>query len=78
MLIAELVRQHYMTAITVVYNLAPPVTPAGSAWQTAQGSLGTYGVIPQTDGVDIDGVPLTAVPQAAARVPAPRPANRTM
>ena len=62
LLIAEFARQHYMTAITVIYNLGRPVTPTGSAWQIAQGSLGPQGVIAQTDGVDIDGVPLAAVP----------------
>ena len=62
LLIAEFARQHYMTAITAIYNVARPVTPAGSSWQVAQGVLGPQGLIPQTDGVDIDGVPLAAIP----------------
>lgn len=35
--ITELIRPHYMTAITTTYDISRPVTPAGSYWQLAQG-----------------------------------------
>jgi len=41
--IADYVRPHYLTAITTTYNLLHPVTPAGSYWQLARGTLGPNG-----------------------------------
>jgi hypothetical protein len=43
--VADFLRPHYLTAITTVYNLLHPVTPGGSYWQLASGTLGPDGKV---------------------------------
>ncbi len=43
--VAEFLRPRYMTAITTAYNLLHPVTPRGSFWQLASGTLGPGGKV---------------------------------
>jgi hypothetical protein len=43
--VADYLRPHYMTAITTAYNLLHPVTPGGSYWQLASGTLGPDGKV---------------------------------
>ena len=62
--IAELVRQHYMTAVTTYYSVASSFTPAGSYWQLGSGLVNAHGQVLSQDGtgVAIDGVPQSALP----------------
>jgi hypothetical protein len=64
MVITELVRQHYMNAVTTTHSLAASYTPPGSYWQLAQNIIGPDGQAISTDGNGplIGGVPLSALP----------------
>jgi hypothetical protein len=44
LLIADLLRPHYMTAVTTYYNLTGSFTPSGQAWMLAQGAVSKTGV----------------------------------
>jgi len=65
--IALWLRPHYMSAVTVFYNLVHGYTPPGSYWQLAQGVLGPDGhPVPQPDGPAAFGVPLGYLPASCA------------
>jgi hypothetical protein len=61
--IAELLRPHYMTAVTVIYRLNQSYTPKGSVWQVAQGVVAPGGqLIGPQNGAVYDNVPANAIP----------------
>jgi hypothetical protein len=62
--IAQVVRPHYMTAVTKIYSLATGYIPRGSYLQLNQGVLGPNGQVisSNTNGIVIDGVPASAAP----------------
>ena len=45
LLIADLVRPHYMAAVTTYYNVAGSFTPSGSAWLFSQGGVSRTGQV---------------------------------
>ena len=56
-------RPHYMSAVTVTYNLLRGFTPAGSYWQLGQGILDPNGhLVPQPNGPAVFGMPLGYLP----------------
>jgi len=60
-------RPHYISAVTVTYNLFSGYTPAGSYWQLAQGIRNPAGqLVPAPNGAAIDGIPLGYLPSACA------------
>ena len=67
-LITLLLRPHYMSAVTVFYNVVSGYTPKGSYWQLSQGILGPNGQpVPQPDNVPYAfGIPLTSLPASCA------------
>jgi hypothetical protein len=63
--IEDYVRPHYMTALTITYNITHPATPAGSYWQLANGVIGPGGQVYPHAGLALDGLlPLAAIPPA--------------
>ena len=64
--IADYLRPHYLTAITTTYNLLHPITPAGSSWQLAQGTLGPTGQVQDFTGIGSAEIVLRA--QSSAQV----------
>jgi hypothetical protein len=65
--IALWLRPHYMSAITVTYNLLHGYTPAGSYWQLGQGILDPNGhLVPQPNGAAAFGIPVDYLPSACA------------
>jgi hypothetical protein len=66
--IAQVVRAHYMTAVTTTYSLLTGFTPRGSILQLNQGVLGPKGLVISgnisTNAIVIDGVPATDAPAA--------------
>jgi ABC-type transport system involved in multi-copper enzyme maturation permease subunit len=67
--IADFARPHYMTAITTLFNITHPVTPPGSYWQLASGITGPTGHIAAQPGLNIHGVPISAIPAACQAHP---------
>ena len=45
LVIADFVRQHYMTAVTTYYNVTGSFTPPGSAWVFSQGAVSKTGQV---------------------------------
>jgi hypothetical protein len=79
MVITELVRPHYMTAVTVTYKVLTGYTPPGSYWQLGQGVFGPDShVIPPPNGDAVDGIPMSYLPHSCAPstrgAPGPGPA----
>jgi hypothetical protein len=69
MVIAELLRPHYMTAVTVIYNLNQSYTPRGSFLAVAQGIVAPGGrLIQPQDGEVFDNVPANAIPASCQAV----------
>ena len=65
--IALWLRPHYMSAVSVTYNLLHGYTPAGSYWQLGQGVLDPSGhLVPQPDGPAAFGVPMGYLPASCA------------
>ena len=65
--IALWLRPHYMSAITVTYNLLHGYTPAGSYWQLAQGILDPNGhLVAQPNGPAAFGIPVGYLPSSCA------------
>lgn len=64
--VTEVVRPHYMTAVTTTYSLATGFIPRGSYLQLSQGVLGPNGqvVSSTTNGPVFDGVPANGAPAA--------------
>ena len=61
--IAELLRPHYMTAVTVIYPLNRGYQPQGAFWQVAQGVVAPGGqLIGPQNGAVYDNVPANAIP----------------
>jgi hypothetical protein len=69
-LVALLLRPHYMSAVTVFYNVLSGYTPKGSYWQLSQGILGPNGQpVPQPNNVPYAfGIPQTSLPASCAPV----------
>jgi ABC-type transport system involved in multi-copper enzyme maturation permease subunit len=67
-LITLLLRPHYVSAVTVFYNVVNGYTPKGSYWQLSQGILGPNGQpVPQPDNVNyVFGIPQTSLPASCA------------
>ena len=66
--VALWLRPHYMSAVTVFYQVTAGYTPPGSYWQLAQGILGPDGRPISTDTVGpvIAGVPASYLPASCA------------
>jgi len=64
--IAQVVRPHYMTAVTTLDSVATGYVPRGSYLQLSQGILGPNGqaISSNTNGPVVDGVPATGAPAA--------------
>jgi hypothetical protein len=63
--IAELLRPHYISAITVTYELTGKVPALGSAWQIAQGVLAPGGkVVPPVNGLGVANIPIGYLPRS--------------
>jgi hypothetical protein len=63
LLISQLVRPHYMAAVTAYYKPMTGYSPPGPAWVVSEGVIGKYGHVYAGDAAAlINGVPLTAVP----------------
>ena len=45
LVIANLLRPHYMAAVTTYYNVTSTFTPPGQAWVLAQGAVSTTGQV---------------------------------
>lgn len=45
LVVADLLRQHYITAITTYYDVRGSVTPPGQAWVLSQGAVSTTGQV---------------------------------
>ena len=45
LVISDLVRQHYMAAVTTYYNVTGSFTPPGQAWVLAQGTVSKTGLV---------------------------------
>lgn len=45
LVISDLLRQHYMAAVTTYYNVTGSFTPPGQAWVLAQGAVSKTGVV---------------------------------
>jgi hypothetical protein len=67
--VAFWLRRHYLSPVTVFYNVTHPVTPAGSYWSLATGVLFPNGqpVDQGTNGNVIDGVPATYLPASCTQ-----------
>jgi hypothetical protein len=67
MVITELVRPHYMTAVTITYKVLSGYVPPGSYWQLAQGVLGPDGQpVPAPNGEAVGGIPISYLPHSCA------------
>jgi len=65
--IALWLRPHYMSAVTVTYNLLRGYTPAGSYWQLGQGVFDPSGhLVPQPNGPAAFGIPMGYLPASCA------------
>jgi hypothetical protein len=53
LVISELLRPHYMAAVTTYYNLTGSFTPPGQAWVYAQGAVSKTGVVVPTGWGDL-------------------------
>lgn len=63
LLISEVVRQHYLTAVTAFYNPLQAFAPPGPAWTLQQGVMDKYGqVFTGGNGPEVNGVPFSALP----------------
>jgi hypothetical protein len=63
LLISEVVRQHYLTAVTAFYNPLQAFAPPGPAWTLQQGVMDKYGqVFTGRNGPEVNGVPFSALP----------------
>ena len=67
-LVTLLLRQHYMSAVTVFYKVTGGFTPPGSFWQLASGVLGPNGqpIDQNTDGNVVAGIPASYLPASCA------------
>ena len=70
LVITEVVRQHYMAAVTAYYKLTAGFSPAGSAWVVSEGVIDKSGHVYAGQGVfaALVNVPVTAFP-ASCRSP---------
>jgi hypothetical protein len=68
--IAELVRQHYLAAVTVLSSPFSNYTPPAGSWVFAQGLMGPHGQVLSQDGsgITVDGVPQSALPASCQAV----------
>ncbi len=65
--VALWLRPHYLSPVTVTYQVLRGFTPPGSSWQVAQGVLGPGNqVIPPPNGAAVANVPLGYLPQSCA------------
>jgi hypothetical protein len=69
LVITEVVRQHYMTAVTTYYSLLSSFSPSGPAWVLAQGVVNKSGqAFTGYYQVDINGVPASALPASCQKL----------
>ena len=68
--ITEVVRPHYMAAVTKTYSLVTGYVPRGAYLQLSQGVIGPNGqmISQNSNGIVIDGVPASAAPAACHSV----------
>jgi hypothetical protein len=63
LLISQVVRQHYITAVTAFYKPLQAFAPQGPAWTLQQGVVNKYGqAFTGGSGPDVSGVPFSALP----------------
>jgi hypothetical protein len=53
LVISDFVRPHYMTAVTIYYNVTSSFTPRGQAWMLAQGAVSKTGRVVSTGWGDL-------------------------
>jgi ABC-type transport system involved in multi-copper enzyme maturation permease subunit len=70
-------RSHYMSPVTVIYNVLDGFTPKGAYWQLASGVLGPNGQpLAQPNNTPyFDGIPQTYLPGACSVMNGPNPPN---
>jgi len=76
-LITLWLRSHYMSPVTVIYNVLSGFTPKGAYWQLASGVLGPNGQpLAQPNNTPyFDGIPQTYLPGACSVMNGPNPPN---
>ncbi len=63
LLIADLLRQHYLPAVTAYYKPGSAYSPPGAPWVVSQGAVNKYGQVFAADsGPQVIGVPVSALP----------------
>lgn len=75
--IALWLRSHYLSAVTVTYNVLSGYTPKGAYWQLASGVIGPNGQpVPQPNNtLYLDDIPQTYLPHACSVMNGPNPPN---
>jgi hypothetical protein len=70
-------RSHYMSPVTVIYNVLDGFTPKGAYWQLSSGVLGPNGQpLAQPNNTPyFDGIPQTYLPGACSVMNGPNPPN---
>jgi hypothetical protein len=69
LVITDLLRPHYLTAVTTYYNVTGSFTPPGSAWLYSQGAVSRTGQVVLAGWGDL----FPALPAACARLLPPGP-----
>jgi hypothetical protein len=72
-------RSHYLSAVTVTYNVLSNYTPKGAYWRLASGVIGPNGQrLPQPNNTPyFDGIPQTYLPGACSNLAGPNGGNPT-
>ena len=72
-------RSHYLSAVTVTYNVLSDYTPKGAYWRLASGIIGPDGQpLPQPNNTPYaDGIPQTYLPGACSNLAGPNGGNPT-
>ena len=72
-------RSHYLSGVTVTYNVLSGYTPKGAYWRLASGVIGPNGQpLPQPDNTpSFDGIPQSYLPRACSEVTGPNGGNPT-
>jgi ABC-type transport system involved in multi-copper enzyme maturation permease subunit len=72
-------RSHYLSAVTVTYNVLSSYTPKGAYWRLASGVIGPNGQqLPQPNNTPYtDGIPQTFLPGACSNLAGPSGGNPT-
>jgi hypothetical protein len=77
--IALWLRSHYMSAVTVTYNVLGGYTPTGAYWRIASGVIGPNGQpLPQPNNTPyFDSIPVSSLPGACSGLAGPNGGNPT-